>query len=155
MINKKFTYVTIGFIVVIAFLSLKVINDYRERDLDDVISYKPTYFFALGFTKDINQLEEDKGYEWYTKDKEPIEELMEFLSQYRVKKISEEKYNEIRNSKIEFEFTITHLKEKPAIVMSHGNSVHVLVGSYYEVVNGPIDMEWIRNYHEKYNAFYE
>jgi tRNA (adenine22-N1)-methyltransferase len=47
------------------------------------------------------------------------------------------------------------LKENPAIVMSYGNSVHVLVGNYYEVVNGPIDMEWIRNYHEKYNAFYE
>ena len=155
MKNRKFTYVTIGIIGVLVFLSLKVITDYRERNLDDVISYKPPYFFAFGFTENINQLQEDKGYEWFTKDKEPIDELMEFLSQYRVKKISEEKFNEIRNSKIDFEFTITHLKEDPAIVMSYGNSVHVVVGNYYEVVNGPIDMEWIRNYHEKYNAFYE
>ena len=52
----------------------------------------------MGFSSDMNEVQEGKGFEWFTKDKEPTDELMEFLSQYNVKKINEEKFNEIRES---------------------------------------------------------
>jgi len=53
------------------------------------------------------------------------------------------------------EFDIYHSKAKPSIVRVYGNSVHILVGNYYEISNGPIDLEWIRKYNEKYNDLYE
>ena len=147
MKNNKFRYVALCFIVIIAFISIKAFTDSQERNLADVISYKSTDFYSFGFIKDINKVPEDKGYEWFTKDMERTDELMEFLSQYRVKKVSEETFNVNRKNEEKFEFTITHSKTNPAIVMAYESGVHVLVGSYYEVVNGPIDMEWIRNYH--------
>src|SRR5690625_344541 len=90
--NKK---VLLSIIVIIAvFLSTKTFNDYRERNLADAITYKPSDFMSTGFTKDLNAIPINRAYEWWTEEQEPTEELMEFLTQYRVKKVSEEKYNE-------------------------------------------------------------
>ncbi|WP_438316999.1 hypothetical protein [Sporosarcina sp. FA9] len=155
MKSKKVKYLVIGIIILAFFFSLKVINDYRERDLISLINYKPADFLSLGFTSDMNEVPEGKGFEWFTKDKEPTDELMEFLSQYSVKKINEEKFNEIRESGERIEFDVYHSKAKPSIVWMYGNSVHILVGNYYEITNGPIDIEWIRKYNEKYNDLYE
>ncbi|QNK89461.1 hypothetical protein H7992_07290 [Sporosarcina sp. resist] len=155
MKSKSFKYLVIGIIILAVFLPLKVINDYRERDLISLINYKPADFLSMGFTSDMNEVQEGKGFEWFTKDKEPTDELMEFLSQYSVKKINEEKFNEIRESKERIEFDIYHSKTKPSIVRVYGKSVHILVGNYYEISNGPIDLEWIRKYNKKYNDLYE
>lgn len=154
MKNRKFRYLIIGIIAITIFFSLKIINDYRERNLVDLISYKPTDYYSLGFTKDRNNVAENKAFEWFSKDKEPTDELMEFLSQYRVKRINEESFNENLNNEELFEFTISHSNENPAIVWILENRVHIFVGNYYEVINGPIDMEWIRKYNEKYRELY-
>ena len=155
MKNRKLRYLIIGVVVIALYLSLKVITDHRERNLVDLINYKPTDFHSLGFIKDIRQVPENKFYEWFTTDNEPTDELMEFLSQYRVKKINEEKFNESLNEVEKFDFTITHLNANPAIVFLYEESAHIAVGNYYEIVNGPTDMEWVRNYHEKHRELYE
>lgn len=155
MKSKKLKILGIGIIILAIFFSLKIINDYRERDLISLINYKPSDFLSLGVTLDINGVQEGKGFEWFTKDKEPADELMEFLSQYSVKKINEDKFNEIRESRERIEFDIYHSKANPSIFGLYENNVHILVGNYYEITNGPIDMEWIRKYHEKNNNLYK
>lgn len=64
----------------------------------------------MGFTKDWREVLEDKGYEWSTTEKELVNELMEDLGRYRVKKITEEEWNV--NEGERFEFTISHKKKK-------------------------------------------
>lgn len=152
MMSKKSIYIIIA---VIIFFSLKTFNDYRERNLDDLISYKHGDFYSLGFTKDREMVPDNRADEWLTEEKQPVDELMEFLSQYRVKKVSEETFKEKINSEESFEFTITHSKANPSIVWVFENRVHILVGNYYEVKNGPIDMEWIKKYNKKYREEYE
>ncbi|MCG3086663.1 hypothetical protein [Sporosarcina cyprini] len=150
----KLRYVTIFIVAMAIFFSLKVFNEYRERNLVDVMRYKSSDFYALGVIKDVNEVPKDKGYEWYTKDKEPVNELLEYLGSYRVKKIKEEEFTANQYQGERFEFTITHAKSNPSIVWIGANHVQVLVGNYYEVVNGPIDMEWIEEFNEKYKESY-
>ncbi|SOC43877.1 hypothetical protein [Ureibacillus acetophenoni] len=150
MKNKKLWYLIAGIVVILIICSLKIVNDYRERNLVDLITYKPAEFYSLGFIK--NEVPEYKAYSWFTKDKEPADELMDFLSQYRVKKISEEEFNQGMFSVEKFEFTITHSKANPAIIFAYENVVHIVAGNYYEIENGPIDMEWITSFHAKYQG---
>ena len=152
MVSKKVRYIVIGLIALIVFFSLKTFNDYRERNLDDLIGYKHRDYYSLGFINDREMVPDSRAYEWFTEDKEPVEELLEFLSQYRVKRISEEKYNEKVNRDKRFELTITHSKANPSIVWVFENHIHILVGKHYEVVNGQIAMEWINEYNEKYKV---
>ncbi|WP_078380678.1 hypothetical protein [Sutcliffiella halmapala] len=149
MYRNKRKYIWIVIIASIIFFSLKTFNDYRERNLDELISYKPKDFYPFAFTKDREKVPNDRGYEWWTDEQETTEELLKFLAQYRVKRINEETYNVHLNSE-SFEFIISHSKANPAIVQVMSNNVHIFVGNYYEVLNGPIDMEWITNYNEKY-----
>ena len=148
--SKKVRYIAIGLIALIVFFSLKTFNDYRERNLDDLIGYKHRDYYSLDFLKDTEMVPDNGAYEWWTEEKEPVEELLEFLSQYRVKRISEEKFKEKINREEMFEFTITHSKANPSIIWVFGDRVHIIVGKYYEVENGQIDMEWIKKYNEKY-----
>jgi penicillin V acylase-like amidase (Ntn superfamily) len=134
-------------------VSLKTFNDLRERNIDDLISYKPTDFYSIGFTKDRNNIPVDRWSEWWTNDRKPADELIEFLSQYRVKKVNEDAFNDHLN-KDSFEFTISNSDANPIIVHAVKGHVHILVGNYYEIVNGPIDIEWIRKYNEKHLKSY-
>ncbi|TYS63532.1 hypothetical protein FZC76_20160 [Sutcliffiella horikoshii] len=152
--SKKYRYITLGIIAIIVFFSLKTFNDYRQRSLDDLINFNQRDFYSLGFIKDRELVPDNRAYEWMTEEKEPVVELMEFLSQYRIKKVSEDTFIEKINSEERFEFTINHSKANPAIVWVLENRVHILVGNYYEVVNGPIDMEWIKEYNNKYREKY-
>ena len=154
MINKRFKFLVIGIVIIVAFFSLKIINDYRERNLADLIKYKPNDFYSFGFIHEFINVPEDYAYEWFTKDREPVDELMEFLGQYDVKKINEKEFNDNRNNKIEFMFYIYHSKARPAIVMGHENHIQIIVGKYYSIINDPIDIEWIEKYNEKHKKMY-
>ncbi|WP_060204802.1 hypothetical protein [Sporosarcina koreensis] len=67
----------IGIIVVALLFSWNLYDDHREKRLDELFSYQTSNFVAMNF-----------NYEgWRTEETEPVEELLEFLSQYRVKKM--------------------------------------------------------------------
>jgi len=34
------------------------------------------------------------------------------------------------------------------------NHIHILVGNYYKVINGPVDSDWLQAYYEKHKAMY-
>ncbi|MGM7700635.1 hypothetical protein ACSVDE_02855 [Pseudalkalibacillus sp. Hm43] len=146
--NKK-RFVLIVVVSILTALSIRVYNDYRERDLVDLIPYQPKDFLWIHFTEDRSKVG-DGFFEWESRDQESADELMDFLSQYRVKRIDEDTYNQFLALEENFETTIYHRQANPAIVHSMENYVHILNGKYYEVVNGPIDIEWIKTYNEKW-----
>lgn len=96
--SKKVKYFAIGLLIITVFFALKIINDERERNLTSLINYKPSEFHSMGVISDISKVEDDTGFEWFTKDKEPTDELMKFLSQYSVRKINEKKFNEMKDN---------------------------------------------------------
>jgi len=154
MKDKKLKIITTGTIVLAIIISLKFYNDYREKSLNSALHYKPNDFYSLGVLMDLRKVPQDRAYEWFTLDQEPADELFEFLSQYRVKKISEDEFNEYLNKGDKFEFTINHGKAKPLMVWILDGHIQSFVGKHYEIVNGPVDMAWIRDFHEKNKEIY-
>ncbi|MET3196574.1 hypothetical protein [Gottfriedia sp. OAE603] len=120
------------------------------RNFDDLIPYKHRYFESISFRKDISLEDTTRAVDWVSRDQGQVDELMRFLSQYRLKKISNETFNARLNDNEEgiFDFFITHSRGAVAIVNVQGDVVHIF-GNYYEVINGPIDMEWIRKFDDK------
>src|SRR5690606_23358218 len=116
----------------------------RERDLDALIGYTSIDSDSLGFTTDWEHVPEKKRYERVANQKETVDELLALLRQYRAK--GHEADN--MSGRTSFEFIINHR-------ITNSSMVHVLNEKdirinhdLYEVVNGPIDMEWIREFNQ-------
>ncbi|RDI45504.1 hypothetical protein [Falsibacillus pallidus] len=149
MKKKKWKYVFLCLSLWIVVIGLKIYDIYRVKDLDDAISFDEQSFTSMGFTKDKSLIRGDQAYEWFTKDPDTVKELMNFLSQYKVKKEPGKVYEKHLNNSEPIEFYISN-QGKPIIVDFYKNDVHVFVGHYYKVLNGPIDMNWIKEFSDKH-----
>ncbi|TFB14146.1 hypothetical protein E3U55_14630 [Filobacillus milosensis] len=127
-------------------ISLNIYNEYREKGLGEVIEYD---------TSDVEELVFYEGhppYNWKTDEVEHADALKEFLSQYRVKKMSDDEWNTNVSKEKGFQVTI-YLEDKIIMSTIYENRLMVLgssSGSIFKVTNGPIDVEWVENYLKKH-----
>lgn len=135
-------YLTIGIAVVVLLLLFTLYSDYKERRLDDVIIYNPSTFHSFSFRLQGNE-------EWKTDQKEPAEELIEFISQYRVKKMKNDEWDSNVSEEKGFEVSIIS-NDKPVSAVIYEDRIHLYSYGYYSIINGPIDMDWIQNYNKEY-----
>lgn len=71
------------------------------------------------------------------------EELMDFLSQYSVKKMKSSDWDtDVSN---EDGFYLVVYGENPSVIGIFEERL-IADDAYYELVNGPIDMEWVEGY---------
>lgn len=152
MKEKRSRSYIIGIVVIGLLLSFKSFYDHRERNLADEIKYDQSDYKSLTVIKDVpeNKVKND----WITSDVEPTEELINFLSQYDVKKVNKDQFNEITNGGMRFVFAIFNYREDPKLVGVSENKVTIDGEVYFKVVNGPVNMEWINSYYEKYGELY-
>lgn len=133
-------YHMIGIIGIVLLFSWNVYNNHREKGLDDLFTYQASTFMSMEFDH----------FAWRTKETEPVEELMGFLSQYRVKKMKDFEWNSNVSGEKGFEVMI-YLKGKTTGASIYENRLlSYNYASYYKVLNGPIDMEWIEAFKVKY-----
>lgn len=86
---------------------------------------------------------------WITYEEDTVEELIEFLTQYKVKKMKDSWWDGDVSEEIGFDFTI-YSKGKPVMVSLYENRLlYYGNGDAYKVLNGTIDMEWVQKYNEK------
>ncbi|GIN88049.1 hypothetical protein J6TS2_44350 [Heyndrickxia sporothermodurans] len=140
-------FVSIASVTLLTIFSFNYWNEHREKSLADIIQFHPSDYALLGFTK--NQISENQTYEWWTESKRPANQLIKFLSQYHVKRVREEEFQKAEDGE-KFEFTISHFSLIPAIVTVKKDYIHILMGNYYKVINGPIDMSWVNDFNHKY-----
>lgn len=134
----------IGIIGVVLLFSWNVYDDHREKGLDELFTYQDSNFNALVFM----------GPDWRTEDREAAEELMEFLSRYRVKKMSDSDWDSEwdRNvsGEIGFSFMIYSKGKGTGASIYKNRLMSYNNPSYYKVLNGPIDMKWVEAFEEKH-----
>lgn len=135
-------YHVIGIIGVVLFFSWNVYDDHREKGLDDLITYKASNFKTM----EIN-------FDWRTEEKEPVEELMEFLGQYRVKKMKDSEWDSNVSGEKGFQLMIYSKGKTTGASIYENRILSFNHTSYYKVLNGPIDMEWIDAFEEKYGGW--
>lgn len=131
----------IGILAVALFFSWNLYDDHREKGLVELFSYQASNFVAMNF-----------NYEgWRTEETVPVEELLEFLSQYRVKKMKDSEWNQNVSMERGFEFLIFPKNGKGSGAYIHPNRLMLFnKPGYYKVLNGPIDMEWIDAFNKKH-----
>lgn len=140
VLKIPFKYYMIGIIGVTLLFSWNTYDNHREKGLDDLFAYKNSNSEVQLFILP----------EWRTEDMEPVEELMGFLSQYRVKKMKDSEWDSNVSGEKGFGFMI-YSKGKGTGASIYGSRLMPYNNpSYYEVLNGPIDMEWIETFKEKH-----
>lgn len=60
----------------------------------------------------------------------------------------------LMNSGSAFEFELVRDKADTVLVYANNDAVYVLTDRLYEIKNGPIKMEWISTFNEKYRKIY-
>lgn len=144
--KKRLFKLWMGIIIAIPFalLSITVYSEYGEKNLNNALNLDLANVESLEFHLDGN------SNVWQTKKDDAAKELVDFLSHYSVKKINEREWNSDVSKEIGFMLTV--FKKNDIVMTSIYESRLVLYsdGDYYSVINGPIDMEWIATYNEKY-----
>ncbi|MBO8155501.1 MAG: hypothetical protein H0Z32_03475 [Bacillaceae bacterium] len=149
-IYKKsiFKFFLVGMIVLpIALVSMTIYNEYREKNLSNVLGYDPSHVKSMEF-----HLEGSSPF-WKNNNHEAVLELYNFLSQYHVKKMRDSEWDRDVSKETGFWFTI-YTKGDIIRVSVYENRLILYGGrnsDYFSVTNGPIDMEWIANYNDKYD----
>ncbi|MBS4172828.1 hypothetical protein [Bacillus sp. FJAT-49736] len=147
MKSKSIRYLVIAVIVAVLVFSFKMYNDYKEKNLDEVINYNPENLNYFGIFL--------RGHEeWNTDKKEPPKKLKEFLSQYKVKKMFAAKCSSVNSFMKENLFDIQYRlkgEDRAKMFTVFENCIYSFdSGKMYKVINGPIDIDWIRKYNEEY-----
>jgi hypothetical protein len=131
--------VVIGLLVAFGTLSTN-----QSSTLDELFGYNSTDFTSFEF-KQINA----PGETWSTNEEQSVEELSRFLSQYEVEQMKDFEWNSDVSKEKGFEVGI-FLKNKPILASIFDDRIHLYGDGYYKVANGPIDMEWVTKFNEKY-----
>ncbi|QST02893.1 hypothetical protein IMZ31_20305 (plasmid) [Pontibacillus sp. ALD_SL1] len=137
--NKKWLFIIS---VVIIFFALKHFLDYGEKDLNRVIGYDLSKFESLVVNKTTEQ------FEWRTDQTAHAETLQEFLSSYRVKRMKDYEWDSDVSKEKGFTLSIT-LTDKAVPITADIFEKRILFyneGKYYQVLNYPIDVEWVYTY---------
>lgn len=119
---------------------LESINDYHEKSFNELFESMNADFDSLTFNKP--PMNGSPAETWKVTDELEVDELLSFLQKYSVKKIKSEEVNSY-DSLDELSISLQD---------SEGNSLTILVVenliiqnsiSYYEIIDGPLDMNWI------------
>lgn len=128
-------------ILPLALITYSFMNEYGEKNITKALSYNPGNVEMVEF-QGISDM-------WQNDSEEAATELFDFIGQYNVKKIS---YwdNDVSGE----EGVMLTLYTGNDIIMASIYENRMLLhsnGNYYSVVNGPIDMDWLAEYNERYN----
>ncbi|MDV2580918.1 hypothetical protein [Alkalibacillus haloalkaliphilus] len=122
-------------------ISLYFYNEYREKSLDQVISYDEDDIHALVFHEGHEE-------EWRTDEREHADKLNEFLSQYQVKRVRHRDWDSDVSNENGFRITI-YSDGRPILASVYEERMLDVGTGPYKVVNGPIDIEWVENFIEE------
>lgn len=115
-------------------------HDYDEKEFAILLDSMKTPFIKLNFTQPptFGSIPET----WNVNDETVIESLLDFLKEYHVRKL---KPGEINKADEINQFSINLSDEKGNKISIFANENLIIQNSslYYEIVDGPLDVEWI------------
>lgn len=137
---KMRAFLLIALIIGGMYAMIETFNDFKEKSFTEFIETVNAEFDSLTFTKPA--MHGSPAETWSIDDGDKVDELLQFLQNYHVKKLKPEEINPDDNID---EFTI-NLKD------ADGKSVTIIISEnliiqnsllYYEIVDGPLDVDWI------------
>lgn len=124
-------FIAILIIVPSTVFVVKIYYDNQEKNLADVVRIPTQKVDTLKFTLNYLPIEVDE---------EIVTNVNELLSQYEVKKINEWSYNASREKGYILTMVINN-KKTIWLIINENHIDYINKNTYYQVVNGPINME--------------
>ncbi|WNF24965.1 hypothetical protein [Mesobacillus jeotgali] len=117
-------------------------SDYREKNLTDVLD--SAHIEKVSF-KHL-PLKDDMGnYNRQITDDATLQELMNFLSQYKVQKVGDRDFvSEYPDEQFQFQLEYQDNSVTMPSLIERNILLHEM--SQYEITNGPVDHEWLRGF---------
>ena len=145
-IKKKYVYLLVIIGVIILFVMINRWNDYREKKLVDVLDaekIEDVLYRELSFEDEFD----DNEFNRTISNSDSLQELVEFLSQYKVKKIGPRNFTSIYPDE-QFSFEFQYVDNRNT--MSSLIDVALIGFNQYIITNGPFDYEWIVDFIERH-----
>ena len=119
-------------------------NDYREKNMTVVLDsahIKKVYFKRL-------PIKDDMAYNRQITEEASLQELMNFFSQYQVKKVGDRDFvSEYPDE--QFQFQLNYEDESTTMPSLIEQNILLHDQYQYEITNGPVDHEWLREFLEE------
>lgn len=144
-IKKKYSYFLALIVVGILVFSFLRWDDYREKDLVEVLDAEEIVEFR--YTDRTEDYSTDT-YNGIVKDQEPLQELATFFSQYRVKKEGGRDFD-MKYPVEQFTFHIFYEDDRITIPSLIERDVFLFDMDRYKIVNGPVDYAWLEDFMER------
>ncbi|WP_424237578.1 hypothetical protein [Bhargavaea ginsengi] len=134
----RYKYVYLTLFVVALLLVFMRWNDYREKDLVDVL--KAEEIEEILYSLDDGSLLDEK-----VKNQESIQEWINFLSHYRVKKEGPKNFT-TKYPHEQFSFQLVYEDGRSTLPSLIEGDVLLLDHDQYTITNGPVDYDWIERF---------
>lgn len=144
IIKKKYVYVLLLIVAVGLVLAIMRWNDYREKELVDVLDWEDIEEFVYLEPNPDGPLHYE---EIPVAVPEKMEELKDFLSQYQVKKIGYRQFT-TEHPDEQFHFQPTYADERITIPSMIEWDVLLIDDYQYTITNGPVDYGWVEDFFE-------
>ncbi|WJY27234.1 MULTISPECIES: hypothetical protein [Sporosarcina] len=140
----KFAVWTGGLVLLLVVLLVvwKVAADRAGKNLADEILHDRSTFEAFAV-----EMRGDEGSRLESEDAGPFGELMDFLAAYEVKKVKEPDGTDLAGGFELFVRSADRSASEHFIILE--DSVYSSGTGHYEVVNGPIDLAWVRSFMDR------
>jgi hypothetical protein len=119
-------------------------NDYREKNLTDLLD--PAHIETVYF-KHL-PIKDDMAYNRQITEDDSLQELMNFFSQYKVKKVGDCDFvSEYPDE--QFQFQLEYKDDRTTMPSLIERDILLHDQYQYEITNGPVDHEWLKGFLER------
>lgn len=136
--KKKSIYLLLAVVIAGGIFGLRRWDEYREKDLVDVLEAEAIVAFRYGKegTADLSEA---------VNDDQSLEEFTDFLNRYRVKKEGPRDFTS-QYPKEQHTFQLEYEDQRISIPILIERDIILIEMDQYRVTNGPIDSEWIEEF---------
>ncbi|MBD7984458.1 hypothetical protein H9649_07695 [Sporosarcina sp. Sa2YVA2] len=123
-----------------AYVMMQTINEDNEKSFNELFSTMGSNFNSLIFTKPTTI--SASAEKWVVDDEKQVDELIQFLQNYKIQKLQSTEID----LKDEVDVLSIELKDNAGngiTIMIEENIIIQNADLYYEVIDGPLDVNWI------------
>ncbi|MCZ2257883.1 hypothetical protein [Sporosarcina sp. G11-34] len=115
-------------------------NDYKVKMFSEILESMDDHFVLLTFNKPATPGSAPK--QWVTEDEVVVEDLIKHLQNYRVQRLKPEEQPEVSDPE-QFSLILEAQLGNQLSIMAEENIVIVNSSLYYEIVDGPLEANWL------------
>ncbi|AUJ23926.1 hypothetical protein [Virgibacillus dokdonensis] len=127
-------FIVILIIAASILFSFKIIKENSEKSLGSILDYNTANFQSLII--DI---------EYESRNVNDVNKLVDFLDQYKIKKMKEHEWNSDVSKEEGIHITIYTKNGSIGLGIYENRLVHYNSGNYYNVTNAPIDIDYLKD----------